>query len=435
MFNRSERRKASSSSRKKFKMLKSATLDYHLDDMLRRVRVEFERTGEVTHVFECMTDNEIFHVPASWGDHSEKAAVCAALRDSFRRRRVNRYVFASQAWVGKTPGLRPTDDPARGECVLVIAVECNGPPRCASAEITRDEETARLGPWEISSEVPASWLLELLEGGYSDRSSKPEPPPLERISNSDLQDLLDAHPEHGDAFKLCSGLHDLIVDQLQRPVNGNSIAIFMAVESVLLTIVQDMGLRKGIAEFARFLKDHPDKFPMLPTVRNEVASEQECRRCKSMLQRFNSESRKIGHSPSVIFEAFMKTYMWLGSQVVGAVKLAADMENWDPERQAKLREVGLRSSFELDDEEGHVFIALSADRYPFGVMGRRDAVGDLFVSEIFRFPQANFAAAVQSVRQFGAELILGPEAKELLCKMEQVTGILPRSDKEGNLES
>jgi hypothetical protein len=168
MFNRHERRKASTSSRKKFKMLKAATLDHHLDDMMRRARVEFERTGEVAHVFECMTDSEIFHVPASWRDHSEKAAVCAALRDSFRRRGVNRYVFASQAWVGKTPGLRPTDDPARGECLLVIAVECNGLRRCASAEITRNGGTATLGPWKISSEAPPGWLLELLEDGYSD---------------------------------------------------------------------------------------------------------------------------------------------------------------------------------------------------------------------------------------------------------------------------
>jgi hypothetical protein len=200
MFNRYERRKASASSRKKFKMLKTATLNHHLDDMLRRVRVEFERTGEIHSRFECVTDGEIFHVPASWRDDSERAAVCAALRDSLRRRGVNRYVFATECWVGKTQGLRPTDDPARGECVLVIAVECNGPRRCASAEITRNGETATLGPWEISSEAPQSWLVELLEDGHSDRSPKAEPPPLGRISNPDLQDLLDQHPEH----RVCS---------------------------------------------------------------------------------------------------------------------------------------------------------------------------------------------------------------------------------------
>jgi hypothetical protein len=88
VFNRYERRKASAFSRKKFKMLKTVTLDHHLHDMLRRVRAEFERTGEIHSRFECVTEGEIFHVPASWRDHSEKAAACAALRDSFRRRRV-----------------------------------------------------------------------------------------------------------------------------------------------------------------------------------------------------------------------------------------------------------------------------------------------------------------------------------------------------------
>jgi hypothetical protein len=103
--------------------------------------------------------------------------------------------------VGKTPGLPPRDDPDRGECVVVIAVERNGPRRYAVAEITRSGETATLGPWEISIEAPPGWLLELLEDGYSDRSPKPEPPPLERISKPDLQDLLDQHPEHRVSFK------------------------------------------------------------------------------------------------------------------------------------------------------------------------------------------------------------------------------------------
>src|SRR6516225_11972029 len=104
------------------------------------------------------------------------------------------------------------------------------------------------------------------------------------------------------------------------------------------------------------------------------------------------------------------------------------IENWDPDYQAKLRELGLRSSFELDDEEGSVFVALSADRYPIGVMGRRNAAGDLFVSRVGACPKSDFAAAVDSIKQSGAELILGSEAKELLCKMEQVKGLAPRAD-------
>ena len=119
----------------------------------------------------------------------------------------------------------------------------------------------------------------------------------------------------------------------------------------------------------------------------------------------------------------MNKYMRLGSQAVGALGLASLIENWDPEHQAKLRQVGLRSSFGLDDEEGHVFIALSADRYPICVMGRRNAVGDLFVTGLATCPEGDFETAVDKIKQSGAELILGSEAEELVCKMEQVKGV------------
>lgn len=107
--NRHERRKAALISRKKLAKLKTATLDQHLNDTLGRVRAEFERTGAIHPRFECLTDGESFQVPASWPDRSAEAAACGALRDTFRRRGVNRYVFASEAWAGKTPGLLPTD--------------------------------------------------------------------------------------------------------------------------------------------------------------------------------------------------------------------------------------------------------------------------------------------------------------------------------------
>ena len=200
MSNRHERRKAAVTSRKKLAKLKTATLDQHLDDILGRVRAEFERTGEIDPRFECVTDGESFEVPASWPDRRAKAAAYAALRNSFRRRGVNRYVFASEAWVGKTPGLLPADDPDRGELVHVVAVERNGPRRSASAEITRNGGTATLGPWEVIGESPQSWLLELLEDGHSDRAPKAEPPPLRRLSTPDFQSLLDENPEKAADF-------------------------------------------------------------------------------------------------------------------------------------------------------------------------------------------------------------------------------------------
>src|SRR5262249_12858570 len=101
MSNRHERRKATAEQRAR---LKTAKLDQHFDNTLRRVRAEFERTGEIPPRFECVTEGESFHVPANWPDRSAKAAVCAALRDSFRPGGMNRYVSASEAWGSKPLG-------------------------------------------------------------------------------------------------------------------------------------------------------------------------------------------------------------------------------------------------------------------------------------------------------------------------------------------
>ncbi|MFZ1090489.1 MAG: hypothetical protein WAN75_14840, partial [Xanthobacteraceae bacterium] len=183
MRNRHERRKATAQRRTE---LKSATLDQHFEETLRRVRTEFERAGELHPTFECLTDRERFHVPAGWPGGG-KAAACIVLKDCFRRRGVNQYVFTSEGWASKTPGLLPSDDPDRDESVQVLAVERNGPRRYASAEITRNGQTTQLGPWQVSSDVPKSWLAELLDEGYSDRSRKAEPPALGELSEPDLQ--------------------------------------------------------------------------------------------------------------------------------------------------------------------------------------------------------------------------------------------------------
>jgi hypothetical protein len=411
---------------------KTATLDQHLEEMLRRVRIEFERTGEIHPGFECLTDAEIFNVPANWPDRRAQAAAFAALRDSFRRRRVNRYLYVGEVWVSKTPGLRPADDPDRGEWVQVIAVERNGPRRYACAEITRNGGTATLGPWQVDEYEAQSWVLELLEEGHSDRAVKADPPQVGEISASDFHDLVDREQaaEFRDWVEIQAKLGDLVADQMRKGANGDSRAMCMALESVLLNIVKDVGSPSGlVGRCARFLRDYPDTFPMFSTVPPKLPSTQHIRSCKAVLQRFSCEKRKAGHKPFAIFLAFMNMYMRVGSQAIGALSLADHIENWDPEQEAKLRQVGLRSSFELDDEEGHVFVALSADRYPIGVAGRRNAVGDLFVSRVFACREGDFATAVDEIKQSGAELIVGSEAKELLCKMEQVKGIAPRPDK------
>jgi len=278
---------------------KIATLDQQFEKTLRRVRAEFERTGEIHPRFKCVTDAESFDVPVNWPDRSAKAAVCAALRDTFRRRRVNRYLFANEGWVRKTlglPGLLPTDDPNRGECVFVIAVERNGPRRFAFAEITRNEGTATLGPCQVTGDVPPGWLLELLEEGHSDRELKAEPPPLDEMSNADLQDLADQYPERAaefrDSFEIHCQLGDLIADQMRGGAKGDPMAMFMALESVLLSIVKELGLPKGLGQYARFLRDHPDKFPMFSTVADKVPSLQDMRSYKAELRKMLNISAK-----------------------------------------------------------------------------------------------------------------------------------------------
>ena len=435
MRNRRERRKAAAAYRKNLARLNTATLDQHFDATLRSVRAEFERAGVIHPRFECVTDGKIFHVPARWPHRAARPAVYAVLRDSFRRRGVNRYVFASEAWVGKTPGLLPTDDPDRSEGVQVIAVERNGPRRYAFAEITRNGGTATIGPWEVTGDVPQSWLFELLEDGHSDRVPKAEPPPVGRISRPDFQDLMDQHPEQAtefrDSLEIHSQLGDLMAGQVQKDANGDPHAMYLALETVVRNIVKDQGSPKGVGGFARLLRDHPDRFPMFSIVSDPVPSAlpEHLRHCKATLQHFICEKREAGNTLSALFGAFMNMYLYVGSQAIGALFLAYRIENWDPEHQAKLREVGLRSSFELDDEEGHVFIALSAGYYPNGVMGRRNAVGDLFISRFGALSYGDFATAVDNIKQSGVELILGSEAKELLRKMEQVKGVAPRPDK------
>jgi len=435
MRNRRERRKAAAAYRKNLARLNTATLDQHFDATLRSVRAEFERAGVIHPRFECVTDGKIFHVPARWPHRAARPAVYAVLRDSFRRRGVNRYVFASEAWVGKTPGLLPTDDPDRSEGVQVIAVERNGPRRYAFAEITRNGGTATIGPWEVTGDVPQSWLFELLEDGHSDRVPKAEPPPVGRISRPDFQDLMDQHPEQAtefrDSLEIHSQLGDLMAGQVQKDANGDPHAMYLALETVVRNIVKDQGSPKGVGGFARLLRDHPDRFPMFSIVSDPVPSAlpEHLRHCKATLQHFICEKREAGNTLSALFGAFMNMYLYVGSQAIGALKLADRIENWDPEHQAKLRQVGLRSSFELDDEEGRVFIALSADRYPVCVMGRRNAVGDLFVTGLANYPEGDFATAVDKIKQMGIELFLGSEAEELVCKMEQVKGVAPRADK------
>src|SRR5262249_21992012 len=212
-------------------------------------------------------------------------------------------------------------------------------------------------------------------------------------------------------------LEDFIADQVRKDANGDPMAMFMALESVLLSIVKDMGIAKDFEGLARSLRDHPDKYPMFSTVLvpDKMPSTPHFCSCKATLRRFSCEKREVGHTPAAIFGAFVNTYLHVGSQVIGALSLADRIENCDPAHQAKLRRVGLLSSFEWDEEEGNVFVPTPAGYCPIGVLWRGVSAGKLFVSSVIAFPQSDFAAAVEEIRKSGVELILGSEAKELLC--------------------
>jgi hypothetical protein len=407
-------------------MQKLGTLEHHFSQVLRDVRAEFEHTGNVHAGFVCVSDTEIFHIPGTWAP-DERGAAYAGLRDSFRHRGVNRYVFVSEGWTSKKTDMRPTDDPDHGEIIQVTAVE-RGARKVATAEITRDGGTAKLGPWE-NDEQPQGWLIELLEEGHSDRSVKAEPAPLAEFSLQDPTKRSQAQS----AIEVLAQLQNLMEAE---KMHSEPLAMFMAMDGVVRGIFKDMGSPKGLGQFARFLRDHPDKFPMFSAIEEDEKPSKEqhlghAKSWKESLQRFAGEQREAGHE--AIFSAFWNSYLRVGSYAIGALNLAEHIEEWIPEGQAKLQEVGLRSSFELDDEEGRVFLALSAAHYPVGIMGRSNAGDELFVSGVIDVPAPDFASAVEYSKQGPFDLILGSEARDLFHKMEKL-GRIPAGDPMKNEE-
>jgi hypothetical protein len=231
--------------------------------------------------------------------------------------------------MGDTPGLSPTDDPGRGECVQVIAVERNGPRRAAVAEIIRHGETATLGPWNVAFDQKG-WLVELLEEGHSDREPKEEPP----VPKLSAQESAMYGPAL-ETFEIYDQLADLLADQ----INDDPPATLVALELKLRSIAQNSTSPKDFAGVARFLKDHPDDFPMFSTAQYSAPSNEHVHRCKATLQRFIDEKRKAGCTDAALIASFINMYMHLGSQIFGALRLAKVMEGWEPEpRQSMMRQ-------------------------------------------------------------------------------------------------
>src|SRR6266536_3170423 len=146
--------------------LPELSLEEHAMDLRVRVASEFRRTGRVIHRFEAVTEKgDVFHVDAGWHNDHERAMFPNSLKDAFRRRGVQRYLFATESWrgSGKTD-IRPSADPDRTEHVDIIAVE-RGSRLFHSAEIKRADGV--IGDWTTCDEFKG-WLGELLDDVDSD---------------------------------------------------------------------------------------------------------------------------------------------------------------------------------------------------------------------------------------------------------------------------
>jgi hypothetical protein len=164
------------------KLTNRGTFDHHFEDMLRRVRTEFECTEIVKEGFEYVTENGVVELIAEWSSLAEQgqldrtAELNVSLRDSFRRCGVKRYVVAGGGWVCEKPTAHPEDD-GSGEWIQVLAIERNGPRKYAHAEIMYEDGSVTLGPWQVSDDVPQCPLSELLQEGYPDQVPTVASPP------------------------------------------------------------------------------------------------------------------------------------------------------------------------------------------------------------------------------------------------------------------
>jgi hypothetical protein len=299
------------------------TLDEHFEYTLGDVRRQLE-SGQLSDLeFECVTKDGTFDVTIEDGllnDPKNRVAV-SALRDCFRRRRVSRYVVTGRALM--------INPPERAEWAHVIAVERNGVWKYAYAEITRDGGAVTVGPWKLS-EYPRmgngsddrpteAWLLDLLEQSDSDKASKLEVPWVRKLPKVKLS-------QHKEIFLQ---LERLIIDLLEN--EDESEAIFLAIETVLRSIVKEMGSPTRARKFVSVLREYPDKFPMFATEPFRVSSAHHADVYTALLRDFSSEQRERGHRLRAIFRAFMHVYMFMGSQVIGGLNLADRIGKWSRE--------------------------------------------------------------------------------------------------------
>jgi hypothetical protein len=332
--------------------IRNMTLNEHVEDVLGRVRKEFERKGEVRASFECVAENgELITIPFEWNNPQEKYASFGPLKDTFRRRGVRRYIFVNESWVSKNTDFKgpPCDDPNRTEAVMVSGVERSGPRKEFMAHINRQGSTVTLGPWEESpGDARGSWWgLELMEEGYSDRpktagSSLPET--VQIGTKADLEDLLDKHPDAAkdlqSLVEVNERLWDLFCELQQGENDGDQFwAGFECITWIVIGALEDLNSdiaikMKGVAQT---LRDYPDRYPMFASVLYMQPSEQQRERYESALDKLLNEMLGQGHSKLAIFDAVLNVFIRLGVIALGGLRLAYSLDKLaDPKERKKM---------------------------------------------------------------------------------------------------
>jgi hypothetical protein len=79
--------------------------------------------GEVINHFIGESDEATYVVVSPWGSDQERTIMLAGIRAMFREKKVGRYLHVSEAWRGEDPGIQPSKDPGREECLIIVGVD------------------------------------------------------------------------------------------------------------------------------------------------------------------------------------------------------------------------------------------------------------------------------------------------------------------------
>jgi hypothetical protein len=301
------------------------SLDDMFDNFKARVRKVFERHGSVgTPTFICIGENgDVFDVAAAWDGAEQKAAVYGALRDAFMKRRVIRYVFASEVWIG-TPGTSATDDPNRQEGVSVIIVDRNGARKHAVAAIVRNGvESPTLSGWEDYPEQQG-WLYELIDDAVSDAPPKEEGHCIQRFVHARTEfdqlaaDDPDLIAQTAEIPALVNRFWNVCGDL--RLDSNNQVTTSSAILMVMTGMIDEFGGPVLLRSVAEIVRQSPDKLPMFGSVESpQQPTEAERRRVHNALWK---EALRKDNASNVMISAVVTILVRVGTDLMGSIRLA-----------------------------------------------------------------------------------------------------------------